>query len=548
MLTGDGNKRCLGVILTFIGCLSAVAVARAGVAWQQQLKLTASDGEAYDYLGASVFCHGDQIIVGAPYDDDEADKSGSAYIFKFDGDTWKQQHKLTAWDATVGSQFGWSVSITSNYAIVGAPYDDVNGLGSGSAYIFKRDDDRWTPHAKLTAFDGISGGLFGISVCISSNYAAVGACYDDDNGQASGSVYVFNRRPTGWFYHAKLTPSDGDAYDCFGSSVAISGNCLVVGTPYDEDRGTDSGSAYIFERTGTDWLQQAKLTASDGQVSDYFGSSVSIDGGQIIVGAFGSDDGWIRNCGSAYIFERPPDGWVDATETVKLTAADSDDYDEFGKSVSISADRAVVGADYDDDRGEQSGSIYILEQDATGWHQKVKLTASDGHSHDRLGFSVSVSGDYAIAGAYGDDDHGNSSGSAYLFAKVRPDADLNGNYCVDFEDFALFALHWLQADCGQVDWCRATDLNHNSSVDGADFAIFAQHWGRTDCSGPNWCDDADINHSGQVDWADLAVLAGRWLHTGCGLGWCRGADLNRDTEVRWSDLNTFTTNWLQCNE
>jgi len=386
-----------------------------------ELKLTASDGEAYDWFGGSVSISGDYAIVGVPGDDDNGNDSGSAYIFKRSSNSWTQIAKLTASDGKADDWFGGSVSISGDYAIVGATYgSDDNGYVSGSAYIFKRSGNSWTQIAKLTASDGQADDwdYFGGSVSISSDYAIVGAEGDDDNGEDSGSAYIFKRGVDSWTQIAKLTASDGQADDWFGVSVSISSDYAIVGAEGDDDNGEDSGSAYIFKRNVGSWTQIAKLTASDGQADDWFGGSVSISGNYVIVGAEYGDDDNGYDSGSAYIFERSGDSW---TQFAKLTASDgqADAWDYFGGSVSISGDYAIVGVEGDDDNGEDSGSAYIFERSGNSWTKIAKLTASDGQADDWFGVSVSISGDYAIVGAdYGGDDNGDDSGSAYVFDAI----------------------------------------------------------------------------------------------------------------------------------
>ena len=342
-----------------------------------EVKLAASDGAAYDYFGYSVSISGDYAIVGAYRDCDDGSNSGSAYIFYRSGTTWSQQAKLTASDGAAYDYFGYSVSISGDYAIVGA-YADSNS--SGSVYIFYRSGTTWTQQDKLTASDGASYDCFGRSVSISGDYAIVGAHRDDDNGSDSGSAYIFYRSGTTWIQQDKLAASDGAESDYFGISVSISGDYAIVGAHRDDDNGSDSGSAYIFYRSGTTWIQQDKLTASDGAESDYFGIPVSISGDYAIVGAYKDDDNG-SDSGSAYTFYRSGTTW---TQQAKLTASDGAASDYFGQSVSISGDYAIVGANRDDDNGSNSGSAYIFYRSGTTWIQQDKLTASDGAESDYL--------------------------------------------------------------------------------------------------------------------------------------------------------------------
>jgi len=380
-------------------------------------KLISGDGATSDYFGRSVSISGDYVIVGANGDDNQ----GSAYIFQRSGTWWTQQAKLTASDGEPGDNFGYSVSISGDYAIVGAEFDDIgSNTDQGSAYIFHRSGTIWTQQIKLTASDGASGDHFGVSVYISGDYAIVGARDDAIGSNANqGSAYIFayDSGVSTWVYTNKLTASDGATGDFFGFSVSISGDYAIVGAPGDDiGSNTYQGSAYIYHRSGTTWTEQAKLITSDGVTDDYFGSSIFISGDYVIVGAIGDDIGSNTDQGSTYIFHRSGTYW---TQQAKLTPSDGATSDNFGYSVSISGDYAIVSA-YGDAIGSNlyQGSAYIYHRSGTTWTQQIKLTASDGESSDYFGRSVSISGDYAIVGSYLDDIGSNlSQGSAYIFKK-----------------------------------------------------------------------------------------------------------------------------------
>ncbi len=406
------NRTNLKTWLAMGICLLVMAGTAQG-RWAEQNKLLASDSTAHDLFGGSVSISGDYAIVGAT---NAEYLRRSAYILKRDGASWVEQAKLTTSGGSRVDVFGCSVSISGDYAIVGASKDYDNGDNSGAAYIFKRDGTSWSQQAKLTASDGAPEDSFGRSVSISGRYAIIGAIGDDDKGGNSGSAYIFRRDGAGWSQQAKLTASDGDRLDCYGGSVSISGDYVIVGAYNDDDNGGGSGSAYVSKRDGTSWSQQAKLTASDPAPVDFFGWSVSINGDYAVVGAFRDDDKG-PDSGSAYIFKRDATSW---NQQAKLIASDGTYGDYFGRSVSISGDYAIIGADGDDDNGGNSGSAYIFQRDATSWIEQDKLIASDGAQLDNFGCAVSISGDYAVAGAYQDDDNGSSSGSIYIFNKVGP--------------------------------------------------------------------------------------------------------------------------------
>jgi uncharacterized repeat protein (TIGR01451 family) len=404
----------------------------------ENAKLKPADGAAYDFFGWSVSLSGDRALVGAYQDDDNGSESGAAYVFDFNGTSWSETAKLKPADGAAGDYFGTSVSLVDDRALVASIRDDDNGDRSGSAYVFDFDGTSWSETAKLKSTDGAAGDYFGTSVSLSGDRALVGANGDDDNGTSSGSAYVFEFNGTAWYETGKLKPTDGAASDYFGGSVSLWGDRALVGAN-DDHNGNDSGAAYVFELNGTTWSEAAKLTPTDGAEFDYFGNSVSLADDRALVGAWWDDDNGNRS-GSAYVFDFGGTTW---SETAKLTPTDGAASDEFGFAVSLSGNRALVGAIGDDDNGSSSGSAYVFELSGSTWNQTAKLTASDGAEGNSFGFAVSLSDDRALFGARGDDDNGGSSGSAYVFADNQPptavpdavstdeDTPLSGNVLAD---------------------------------------------------------------------------------------------------------------------
>ena len=221
--------------------------------------------------------------------------------------------KLVAADGATNDFFGFSVALSGNTAVIGALRDDndVNGVDSGSAYMFTRSGITWRQQAKLTAADGAANDTFGGNVAISGDTAVIGAARDDDTGDNSGAAYVFIRSGTTWSQQAKLTAADGAANDRFGTRVALSGNTTVIGAILDDDKGNDSGTAYVFARSGTAWSQQAKLTATDGAADDVFGWSVALSGDTVVIGAPTSIFVLPGGTGSAYVFDINRDDIID---------------------------------------------------------------------------------------------------------------------------------------------------------------------------------------------------------------------------------------------
>ena len=398
---------------------SAYVFVRNGISWSEQAKLTANDAAADDAFGISVSISNDTIIVGGSLTDDDGTNSGSAYLFERIGGVWSEALKITADDAEAEDRFGASVAISGDTIIIGAAYDDYDGVtNSGSSYLFERDGESWVQEAKLTAGviagDSESEDWFGISLAIAGDTVIVGASHDDDGGTSSGSAYIFTRNNKVWEQQAKLTSLDASSGDLFGVSTAISGNTAVIGAVYDDDDGISSGSAYVFTRTGNIWSQQAKLKANDAAAEDYFGEELAISGDSVVIGArFNDDKG--NNSGSAYIFVRTGTTWL---QQAKLIANDAEADDTFGESLAISNDTVVIGAALDDDDGQGSGSAYIFVRSGITWSQQAKLTASDASANDQFGRAVAISGDTVIVGAWRDDTGGLiDSGSAYVFTR-----------------------------------------------------------------------------------------------------------------------------------
>lgn len=377
--------------------------------WTETQKLLALDGATDDEFSSSVSLDGDTAIIGAPFDDDNGIDSGSVYVFTRTGSTWTQQAKLLASDGAADDRFGWSVSLDDNTVLIGAIWDDDNGGNSGSAYVYTRTGSTWTQQEKLLASDGSEHDSFANSVSLNSDTALIGTYLDDDNGDASGSVYVFKRIGTTWTQQAKLLASDNAQGDLFGKSVSIYGETALIGAVQDDDNGAESGSAYVFTCAGTSWTQQAKLLASDGTPGDAFGYSVSLYGETALIGANYKTSG----TGATYVFTRTGNTW---TQQAKLIASDGDSGDNFGKSVSYFADTALIGALNHDD-GNNSGSAYMFTRTGTTWTEQQKLLAADGTAGDWFGWSVSLNINTCLIGAVWDDDNGGNSGSAYVFTK-----------------------------------------------------------------------------------------------------------------------------------
>ena len=532
MLHNNCKKYCAFLIVG-VCFLSAVCPRGADAIWLEQDKLIASDGTPEDAFGMSTSISGDYAVAGAPLDNAKGYRSGSAYVFERSGSDWLQQVKLTASDGTAWDQFGESVSMSGDCAVVGA-WGHSGQVGS--AYIFERSGTDWIQQARLTASDGAAGDQFGMSVSIKGDCAIVGAHADE---QYTGSAYIFRRDDPNWIQQQKLTASDGRPSDDFGISVAINGDYAVVGAFRGDGNEVDCGSAYIFKSGGPNdpnWVEQAKLTASDGAAQDYFGVSVAISADYAVVGAFWDDD-LGENSGSAYVFKRQGTSWV---QQQKLTAADGAEWQEFGYSVSISGKYALVGAKGGDGNEVWSGAVYVFRRSGNTWIQKAKLTASDGSLGDEFGVSVSYDGDSAVVGAWGDNPNGSYSGSAYVFEQVLcPTADLDGDCEVDFSDFAILGNQWMKPP-GNPSADIAPE-GGDGKVDFLDLAVMTGQWLQAECP------TADLSGDCCVDFADFAVISNQWLQAP-GEPSADIAPLDGDGVVNLLDLDMLAGEWLQCGE
>ena len=397
----------------------AAAQALGALLVAQEAQLTGADGAAGDGLGYSVAISGDTAVVGVPYAVVGANASqGSAYVFVRSGATWTQQATLNPADGAAGDLFGFSVAISGDTAVVGAAY--VN-LYRGSAYVFVRNGAMWSQQQQLTAVDGAVLDEFGWSVAISGDTVSVGAPFHDVGANVDqGSAYVFVRSGVIWSQQQQLTAVDGAALDEFGFSLAISGDTIAAGAPYDDVAiNADQGSAYVFVRSAAVWDLQAHVAAADGAAGDRFGSAVAISGDTIAVGAPYDYVGANSGQGSAHVFVRSGGTW---SQQQQLTASGGAASDRFGNSVAISGDTVVVGAP-DDDVGANinQGAAYLFLRSGATWSQQQQLTATDGLAVDNFGWSVAISGDTVAVGAPSHDVGASADqGSAYVLRIAKP--------------------------------------------------------------------------------------------------------------------------------
>jgi hypothetical protein len=455
---------------------AAFVYLRSGTTWTQQQKLvgTGTNGRiANDNFGSSAAISVDTVVVGATgqgYDDLGGNfiaGAGAAYVYLRSGTTWTQQQKLVATGTNArvaGDQFGSGVGLSGDYAAVGASLQDydVGGANSktsaGAAFTFTRTAANWAQDARFDgSIYGRTYGNFGNSVALSEDGTTlvVGASRDsyDGNGQNylsdAGAVFVYLRSGNTWTFQQKLagTGTNGRvSNDRFGTSVAIYGNTIVVGAfqqDYDASGAnsvTDAGAAYVYTRSGTTWTFQQKLvgTGTNARIAnDAFGSICAIYLDTIVVGAYGqnydaSGANPLTYAGAAYVYTRSGTTWTQQQKLVGTGTNSRIANDFFAQKISLYLDTIIVGASgqaYDASGANLitgAGAAFIFFRSGTTWTLQQKLVATGTNArlaNDAFGYSVGLSGDTAVIGAYQDnyDSTGanplSSAGSAYIFIR-----------------------------------------------------------------------------------------------------------------------------------
>lgn len=361
-------------------------------------ELTGSDGAASDYFGAAVAISGTTALVGAY---GKNSQRGAAYVFSFDGKNWVQQQELIANDGAMDDAFGMSVALSGTTALVGAFLKPIGIYGGqGAVYVFNFNGSTWVQTQELTESDGTFDDSFGYSVALLGNTALIGAESSTIGSTliGQGSAYLFTFDGASWIQKQELTASDPATADDFGISVALSGTTALIGAAYKSIGSTaHQGAAYVFSFDGSNWVQQQKLTASDGATLDQFGCSVALSGNMALVGAFNKSIESNAEQGAAYVFQFDGANWI---QQQQLTASDGAAGDEFGAAVALSGTTALVGA-----LGKtvgvntRQGVAYSIEDSSGQWIQTQELTASDGAAGDVFGAEVALSGSTALIGA-----------------------------------------------------------------------------------------------------------------------------------------------------
>ena len=431
-------------------------------------KILPNDGQMNDHFGRSVSMSGVYAIIGSANDFGTVENCGAAYIFTRLGiNEWQQSQKLVPLQPGEGDNFGCSVSIHGDYAVVGAMYDEEKGSDAGAAYIFQNQSGNWVQKQKLLASDGDVFHRFGAFVSIFGDYVDIGAPGSDGNETRSGAVYIFKKDGENWVENKKIIAFDGKQDDAF-CVVNINGTHIAVGAP---NHGfallPRSGAVYMFELIAGEWQAREMLRHEEALEGDMFGWSVSIFDEKLIVGAFAENTGVVES-GAAYIYEKDGDFWQ---EVKKLSPGNPLEHQYFGRSVSIFDEYAVVGVEGDWVHGLGSGSAYIYQNRDNDWFRQNKIVPQDGEANDIFGSSVQIYNDIVLIGAEWDDDNGDYAGSVYAFTNFT-NVNNQGILYVNTNNLTIPAsggIYTIVVDnngTGLMDWVSSVDQNWITIIEG----------------------------------------------------------------------------------
>ena len=464
------NAAAIGIAVM---CLGSQASAQTPC---QEAELFDADGGTSDLFGTAVAVDGGTAVVGAIYDDDNAWHAGAAYVFRLDPGTssWVQEQKLLPDDGlTSYDHFGRAVAVVGDTVVVGVPHDDDNGEDSGSAYVFHFDGSTWVQAQKILPADGAAGDEFGVSIAMKDNILVIGAQFDDDNGSNAGSAYVFRDEGSGWVQVQRLLATDEvTAEERFGRAVAIDNGTVVVGS-IEYNNGDHASSAFVFRFNAatSQWNQEQKLNTVSG------GGPVAISGDKILMGE-SNDDQNGPVTGAAYIFRFDGSSW---SQEQKLLASDGAAFNAFGGyGVALVGDTAVIAAP-GHDHGcptpeiygscTNFGSAYVFRFDGVVWVEVAELQSPRSNpGGDNFGRSAAISGDTLLIGATYALGNGLTSGSTYVFDLDPVFGDVDCDGAVGITDFLALLSAW-GPNPG-----HPADLDGNGVVDITDFLLLLANW------------------------------------------------------------------------
>lgn len=366
----------------------------------EAIKLESPGDDMGIRFGKSIAVDRDVAIIGAVRAGD--DGTGAAYIYRFNGTAWQHSGESPLSELASDSRFGWSVAISGDVAAVGSA--PLSG-GTAPVFVYRFDGADWVNEAQLHGDDPTADDGFGLSLALDGNVLVVGAPWDDEACKGNcngGAVYIFRFVDGTWQQDAKLHSSDILGADEFGSAVSVDGDTVLIGSP---EKHGGIGSAYIYWYDGTNWLGEVKLSPKFPEGGDQFGRSVALNGHTAAIGSPGRR----ATSGAVHVFRFV--GMLGWMEEDRLIAIDAEAGDQFGHSVCLRDNVILVGAG-NDNRVSGYGAAYVIRRGDGGWRPEAKLLAADVGMSDELGFAVALSDTLALVGA---PEHADGDGSVYVF-------------------------------------------------------------------------------------------------------------------------------------
>lgn len=518
-------RGALAASFAVLGAGGGLALPRQACKITEDQSLVPTGSQPLDRVGSSVALAGDRLVVSALLHDEAGPDFGAVYVYERHGGTWNEVAELWPCGGASLDYFGYSLDLTGDQLgariVVGAPEADANPpivVNSGRAYVYRRDPSGWVCEAVLDAPNPDTGDGFGTAVAIDAtgDTLIVGAHGQNPLGSLSGSAYVFQRSGTSWSSVIELTafppgPPDNHAGEEFGLAVDIDGDRIAIGAPSPTFGTTQDGVVYTFEWSGAAWVNETKIPTPGASptVFEWFGFAVALDGDRLLVGANNDDDG--ASSGAAYVFTRGAIGW-DASPEAVLAAGDGRPGDQLGFSVALDGAAALVGAPFADITSADEGAAYLFFRfetpEGSRWRQVAQLTAATLGNPERAGLSVALDAETAVAGAHIEDAPTTPAGRALVYERL---ARTGLPYC-----FCTSGV----APCGNGDAAAGCA---NSTSSGGFLAAF----------GPTLPDDLNLVAQGAVPaqpaiffQGDLATNGGMGLPFGDGLR-CAGTNVSR---------------------
>lgn len=485
-----------------LGGLGALVFGVAAHAQCEVAQLQGETGVDSDF-GRSVAIFGDRAVIGDGFPCFDLSCTGAAYVFRLVGGVWTEEAVIHSPDPDPEVEFANPIALGDGIILAGAENTDAPEFDSGAVWVFRYDITRkgWFEEAMLVASDGGFSDNLGHAVSVDGNLALVGATGDDTAGQPNaGSAYVFRFDGSSWIEEAKLTDPRPAAQDRAGAAVAIRGDTALVGSPGSLVTGANE-SVLIFRFNGLTWVLEAELTVGPLGDQRQFGGSVALGQDVALIGAYRDDS----DAGAAYVFRFDGSSWR-MEQKLTVPVADGTPPRSFGRSVSLdpSGTTAVIGAPEDGTLGFQAGAAHVFRFDGSRWSEVAMITATNGGPAQIFGRAVAAGDDVVLIGA----PQGGAAGWAYVVAGTNGmDCNLNGaaDACDIFD-----GTSGDENSNGVPDDCEASgDLNGDGVVGINDFLLMLASWGLCDAPCPPSC-SGDLDANCVVDGLDFLLLLNNW--------------------------------------